>query len=181
MKLSNPDAILIGAFYSNGMSSIAFGSFVNIEGSPRTNNINWSDQFAPLGAVSYDLANARWYRDGDVIRGKFRIRTVTAPSIDARLTIPTNLTMDTTNLTGGSQNLIGMIEKLPNAASAVTSENVALAFISTYPNQMYVTRFRGGGQVTQVGWDSAGVANDVYVGSFEFPITGWSSTPLKDL
>lgn len=35
-KVSNPNATLVGAFYSNGLASVAFGAFVNIEGIPTT-------------------------------------------------------------------------------------------------------------------------------------------------
>jgi hypothetical protein len=37
-RVSFPDAVLVGAFYSNGLVSVGFGSFVNIEGVPSTNN-----------------------------------------------------------------------------------------------------------------------------------------------
>lgn len=35
-RATNPNAILVGAFYSNGLASVAFGAFVNIEGVPNT-------------------------------------------------------------------------------------------------------------------------------------------------
>lgn len=37
-RVSYPEAILVGAFYANGLSPVAFGSFVNIEGIPTTAN-----------------------------------------------------------------------------------------------------------------------------------------------
>jgi hypothetical protein len=36
--VSFPDTVLVGAFYSNGLASVSFGSFVNIEGTPATQN-----------------------------------------------------------------------------------------------------------------------------------------------
>ena len=58
---------LVGSFYSNGLASVAFGSFVNIVGTPQTQQpIDYTPTLVGSGGAITNVGNliGQWQRDG---------------------------------------------------------------------------------------------------------------------
>lgn len=85
--LSNPTEKLVGAFYSNGAVSVAFGSFVNIYGPPRSESIPYvpatTQGFGSVGSLT-----CHWSRNGDMLYHRSTFVTGTVVGSEARLGIP---------------------------------------------------------------------------------------------
>lgn len=93
-KLSNPTAKLVAAFYSNGLGSVEFGSFVTIDGVPTTlNQIQFSVSPAFSGSNgTATMANSvmEYHKKGNdiFIRAQLRVTKGTASGSLAATGIP---------------------------------------------------------------------------------------------
>lgn len=155
---------LVGAFYSNGITgSIAFGSFVNIEGAPETTNIPYTPITTALGAVS--AINMTWKREGShsLIVGRFTNGTV--DGTQANVGLPTNLASALTDYF-----VVGNYGHQGSATGKeVVYHPINLAFAFGMSNwQIFAT----GTQMATAGFTSLNAT---------VPITGWDVTQLKDL
>lgn len=154
---------LVGAFYSNGLNSVAFGSFITIEGTPTSSDIFYTPIFTGLGvAVPIYIA---WKRVGQDIKILGRVTNGTVTGGTAGVSLPANLTCSTATevVCGifGSQGSVG---------------NGALVFSTTDGGLHFGT---GNWQVLATGTQMATGGFTSFEGTL--PITGWSSVPLKDL
>lgn len=83
---------LVGAFYSNGASSVAFGSFVGIEGTPESDWITFDPTGTWVANTSYF---GRWKRTGTNLELQFRVSTSGAPTAASLvINFPTNLSVE---------------------------------------------------------------------------------------
>lgn len=181
-RSSNPTAILVGAFQSNGLSSVAFGAFINIEGAPRSNPI----PFLPTGSwVSNTTYTGQYFIDGDYAEFEFNVALSGAPTATALL-LNLPMTVDEnkfTNPTGTA---------LPNygIANALCGGNLQGA---VYPTRNGATQLSvwsipqtsgAGHNTTQVSSTNPAtfVNTDwVNVKRVRLPISGFTNQPLKDL
>lgn len=170
-RVSFPEAILVGAFYSNGLTSVAFGSFINIEGIPSTtNDIAFNAVTQGFGTISSEVSN--WSRTGLnlFINTKFTAGTVTATQ--ARFNFPGAITASPlTPVLGAAGNHIN--------SNASTTDGMA---VLKEPNVGYFTFSRQSSGAFNAANGSA-IFNNGEAQSF-FAIVAiqqWSNTPLKDL
>lgn len=155
---------LVGAFYSNGVTgSIAFGSFVNIEGAPVSSRISYTPVFTSLGTPT--AVDIGWIRNGSSIQIQGRLTNGTVDGGQASVGLPTNIASSLTNYL--------VVGDYGHQGSANGNEmvyhiiNLNLVFgLSNWQT------FATGTQLVTTGFTSLNVS---------LPISGWSSTPLKDL
>lgn len=179
---------LVGAFYSNGLSSVGFGSFVNIEGRPETELIPFT---AIIKGVTSDpteggsVVKESWFtRDGKDTIVKFSYTQATggtAGSGQYYVPPPENLTIDSSVETTVSEQASRVRGSCAIASNGNERHGPALIDVDNGGVQLYT------GNETNVLnlWSSSvtSLANDNLDVSFiiRIPITEWSNTPLKDL
>ncbi len=155
---------LVGAFYSNGVTgSIAFGSFVNIDGPQKTNNIPYLPSFVNLGTVTG--VDIRWSRDASILRieGRFTSGTVSAGS--ATISLPDSFIGSPTNAF---------------ICGDYGTQGTTTGSATVYNNATNVLFFG------MANWGVAATGSQVATGGFNsfnasIPITGWDNTQIRDL
>jgi hypothetical protein len=82
---------LVGSYYSNGLSPIGFGSFVNIEGVPKTGSI----EYIPSCTLNTNISsgpNGYWERDGKFIHIRNHLVLSGTPNnVQVEWGVPSNL------------------------------------------------------------------------------------------
>ena len=199
-RASFPEAILIGAFYANGLSSVAFGSFVNIEGEPSS---DWWDARTDIGAnfltgasgnPSYGTTTTNIYkirREGNRILGYWRYRQTGAGGGGSGNYYIKQLfpAIDTYYRADNSQIYVGKVGEFHG--KEVTSGAYLVStymFVAPSPNQDKLqVRIAGvvSGSTLEGDWGSAihhlAVANISYGFDYDYVTSSFSLTPLKDL
>lgn len=171
---------LVGAFYANGMSPVAFGALVNIDGPIVTDDINYTPTFVNLTVPTVNVA--RWRRVGQQLEAVGNLTATAQGSAPYAISIPQNLSLDSTKLinnsVSGAGNLVGI---LGNASATVDGGELVTAPATSLSN-IYIASFYSSTNIHLV--PNSGVGLDLNVVStynFTVPISNWSNTPLKDL
>ena len=167
---------LIGAFYANGMTSVGFGSFVNIIGQPETDMMPYVPVLSWVSNVNTPSGN--WKRIGDKHMQNAYFNIV-GPMSATTLTVapPTNLLWDTNKIsTGaaytGTNGVWGAVRAGVTVQSGVVgvvgnnSTNWLVNNVNAYVNNTNPNTWGNG---------------DNFSCDFSSPIAGWSNTQLKDL
>lgn len=178
-RLSFSDAVLIGAFYANGLSSVGFGSFVSIEGTPQSEVFN----FQGSGNWTNTLYTSRLKRNGDKAEIEYTLAFIGVPASGIlAVNLPTNLTMvnnklsSTTgfnfdsNIDGKAKMLVGSAYEGLVLRNSDTS--VVLSYLDVDANEAFVTPTLPGSFST--------TGHYIHI-TANIPISGWSNKPLKDL
>lgn len=187
--ITNPTAKLVTAFYSNGgaynlATPIELGSFVNIEGVPKTRQVKyWGEQsgFGPT-AEFYN-----WERLGDRVRITAHITVGGSVSAASTWKIPSNIlyspsTIDGTGFNGGFPD-VGRCSYDPQNGNITTGVCLLISNADRRINSYSQSQVAGFG----FQWGNTNPNNAVwqlghqYDAVVEYPVGGWSNTPLKDL
>ena len=185
---------LVGSLYSNGLSSVGFGAFVNIKGSPETTE--WrADDSLNNGLIGFGVtsqAHLTLYRSGGVLKGVFHFKAGTVNASDARFSLE-NLVPDVNRVLADAdvsarKSSYGWAVG-GNASGSGPFAPAELQFLlfynGTYPTSISMTdgfqSSGGDGFPRQVGGDTVLGSNASMQGEFEIPITGWSSVAIEDL
>lgn len=191
---------LVGSFYANGASSVAFGSFVNINESPKTDLMSGGlitiSAFvaAPTkGTTTFDII--RWARSGDsaTIRAEYKQTSGGAltGSGDYFYSLPNGMQFDTSKVslynpgtvsTGLLVSPVGL--GTVQIADGTTQWGVGqvIPYNST-SFRLYIINTNG--TTTNRGMNGTTYFNLAGTMEFSFdfqaPISGWSNVPIKDL
>lgn len=173
---------LVGSFYSNGLSPVAFGSFVNIEGVPTS---DWQSNI-PTGTWTTNTTySGKWRRLGDSAHYTIKVATSGAPnSTDLYVDMPSGQVIDYNKHTSspgtGYYGTAWLRDAGVNGYTAtlfgVDSNTVAVYTVKadgTYAAAGTV----GVNPTSPFTW---GINDEVYV-EFTVPISGWSNIAIKDL
>lgn len=179
---------LVGAFYSDGMSPVAFGSFVNIEGVPSTSYISYQPVWASSGTQP-TLGNG-------TLTGKFKIWGDTQ-----EVHFELNGGSTTSAGTGGYTMSLPLATDAAKMAVANPTSTILSLVNSQYGNQrvqiltynnptsvlfFLMTDAGGAGNIDFGGQLTATspttFANGHKLGArFQLPVAGITNIPLKDL
>lgn len=173
---------LVGAFYSNGLNSVGFGSFVNIRGVPKSGPVAHNGS---SNLPNFSVNRCFWSRNGDLMQYEWGGSFTGTPAAGTQVQFytPFNVLSNTVgsddgegvtglaNCTDGGQQNYGpfQIRKLGPATFGVYYLNVA----GTYFNGSTITT------TNNVFAMSTGDA--VSARLHDLPISGWAITPLEDL
>lgn len=197
---------LVGAFYSDGQTSVGFGSFVTIDGIPTTTSIVTSNltAAATAGTTTYSSASGtgklnenntwEWSRVGSRLIGGCRVYgalTSTGSGSGAYLwPLPAGFSMQSSYHIGSGGAFphraipSGSGRALNNSLSNVWGVTHPMGFDATRFQQFWTANISSQPDLRFVGPGSIG-ANASGFWDFSFkvdvPIIGWSDTPLKDL
>lgn len=174
---------LVGAFYSNGVGSIAFGGFVTIEGTPTSEVISYT----PTGNFTSNVGYVgRWQRIGKTLLGSIDMTFsgVPSPSGPTNFSMPANQQIDLTGLANGGNGdrvLVGQANFFDNGAAnywgriGISSSTILLI---GYVNASGTFGVNGNGtETTPFTLNNT----DSISAQITVPALGWSTTPLKDL
>lgn len=192
-RVSFIDAVLVGAFYSNGLTSVAYGDFVNIENTPKCGPIESTLIITDQNGVNVlsstpIFKKSLWTRDGEFLSGRFSYYHTTSTGIAGTGTyffVQPFTFSDATKLVPGGGNSGTPYGDVRGDIGATSISSWALQPTANTPNLQAGPRL------------SDGVTTAVFIGASSFsmntsnlglsgafggiPITGWSKTPLKDL
>lgn len=162
--------VLVGAFYSNGIGSPAFGAFVNIDGIPACEGI----QFTPTNPTNATVGRAMWGRIGNKVKvnNGFQYTNTGSTTFAKNQILPTSLqTVDTTPL---GYYLSGVNRSVVGFATGVDVGTNGYPATVIYDHSadnffIYISTAFAIGNTDVIGMDLA------------IPIAGLSNTPLKDL
>jgi len=177
---------LVGAFYSNGLTSVVFGSFVNIEGTPITSVISHKAVFGGCGTITSDEGTF-YFRNGDIIEAWGTAVTGTCDGNPFTFQLPGSLTFDSAKLaTTPDTNRLGFLERIDGTVAnqwptLTNGPWVLFSDTATSANKVYLS-------VDSLGSRFAKNSATVLIGNtkrfhfwFRGPITDWSNTPLRFL
>ena len=180
---------LVASYYTNGMSPVAFGSFINIEGVPETGEITWvcsptiSGGTSPTkGTTSVD--RAVYIRRGKTLFARHEYNQSSAGTAGSggdgiyRWNLP-GITLDSTNMTVSGGN-----GRQANNTCFLYNGVVLGAFGTIQPGPdgvSFVYVAVNTAQRQGSGYYAINQADSLQGCSFEFPVSGWSNTPIKDL
>lgn len=186
-RASFPEAILVGAFYADGMSPVAFGSFVNIEGVPETSSVPYLPVLEATGTNpnlgSTGVREGFWVRKGSRIHLDLRFVAsgtgITAGSGSYRTIVPFSF---------GSNNL--------GVTGQYVTAQVGRSFGTVPSTAVNLTAFRSGSYIYWYQSDG-GIGNGEFSTSIpasaftasgnslttkaDYEAASLSNTPLKDL
>ncbi len=184
---------LVGAMYSNGITTPVFGSFVNIDGKPCSDFIDYTFTIVDAGlnnviSASPITAVAKFARDGNQIQihwAYYQTGVVGSAGSGAyQLGTPAGLTA-APNLSPGAGNTNS------HYGTAMGDIGGSLPSIFNCEPLQSSARFRvqnrvAEGSTSTAGFSSSGAypmntANLGITGWLKYPVTQWSNTPLKDL
>ena len=179
---------LIGSLYANGLTSVAFGSFVNIKGAPNSEATPYNLSITGVsvnptkgGTIITDLAN--WKRDGshaDITYSYYHTSAGTTGTGIYLFSLP-GLSIDSSKIkvvADANQSNCGTC----NGYSAVT--NVVAGTV--YPYSATQLGIQMGNELLAIGpvastFMTLANVTAVYNFSARVPIVGWSNTPIEDL
>lgn len=172
---------LVGAFYSDGLVSPSFGSFVNISGTPRTET---PISFIQTGAWSGNIVyNAKWTRAANIFQASvvwvIQGGAPTPAATNQNLAINPAFPLDLAKFTSGAGPIRVATATLVDAG---LREYLGGAFVSNTVVQVLAQNSGGGGsgnvfQDNPFTWGSGDEGRITY----EYPTTAFNSTQLKDL
>lgn len=175
---------LIGAFYSNGLVSVAFGSFVSIDGRPVSSAWAVDPQMGSTQSSGTLMttgtggdAQCRAQRDGDKVRLYYYIGRGTSGGTTGTgnpylFPLPTNLASGGSLWIGDGAGYFAAINGYQTLTAISFGTGVGLMIEG---NGSYV-----GQNVPTANWWTA-LANTFLIIDVYIPIAGWSNTPIKDL
>lgn len=186
---------LVGAFYSDGATgSVAFGSFVNIEGIPSTDLITFTPVLRAAANLvtmgSGSISTGRWYRRGEQIHCEVQFVSGSSAStgvgsFNSSVPFPFNHSKMRPD-TGSIASTLGAALGTSGAPAASTGFNPTPNYISAQDRIYWYQGDAGIGnsQVSDAtpgsGWFT-GAAGRILTAIVEYPVSGWSNTPIKDL
>ena len=190
-RASYSDAVLIGAYYSNGLSTPSFGSFVDIEGPMETDSIPFdmtiegSISNPAKGTISPGYDNAYWCRKGSKIQIRYDFYNAggagSAGSGTYLFSIPSNLVYDTNRgIVPGN-----LVQPVVGYAEANNGGSNGTGHVIVYDGSgtKLILAITGASQpqATIIGQPHYNLAQ-VTTYSFEatFHIVGWDIKPIKD-
>lgn len=174
---------LVGAFYSNGNSSVGFGSFVNIEGSPESESITCNALVigASFGTVTSPAVYFRRKGDKLEVWGTATSGTMNSTS-GPYVQTPGTLAVDFNKIAANVR--VGIIQMMEP-----TGVNTQIPNVNYGPAALWVD-----GSITTQVFASNHIQNntfDKFINSsgnvskftfqYEVPISGWTTTPLRNL
>jgi len=127
---------LVGAFYSNGMSPVAFGTFIGINNTKITSNfisfdgniVGTSSGTLNVGTGGGAQKTMEWSRDGDEIVMRYKVQVGTAGTVDVvggyLMPFPTN----TPNNNHASYDAVGYGEVTVNASAGSAGRLIGKIF-----------------------------------------------------
>ena len=179
---------LVGAFYSNGLASVAFGSFVTIDGVPTSGEILHNCIPTIPGGTNPTKGTTSTDRFVYVRRGNIAFcrheYIQTAPGTAGSggngqyyWSLPFNIDTNNFGLAGGNGYQV-------NGNTFIFNNSVSGFYGAIQPqdvagNFRYITTTAANIQGT--GSYALNVSGHQQGARFEFPVTGWLNTPLKDL
>jgi hypothetical protein len=179
---------LVGSYMTNGQSSVAFGSFLNIVGTPISEQILDELLFNSTDAANMNahFNRASWYyRNGNVIQYHFSVRANQLPTATGSfgLAAPVNINFKATPLASGGAHGFGLgLVGINDAGATNSTGGVSLNGETQFllqSNQTLSGGTLGTRIVTNSEFDWA--LGDSLSGSFSVPVANWSSTPIEDL
>lgn len=179
--------ILIGSFYSNGLSSVSFGSFINIDGIPKTANavvtqVTWSiTGFSIQPVLTWERNGRTWafttgfQKDGSAGVGAVGLKLDLPANIPNTITPSSTLNTanELTQINGGN---IGFITF--SSLTGAVADWTAVEMYSITNGFNFLTQPTGTGSLQ----NTSVLANSIAQGFLRpTPMSGWLDTPLKDL
>lgn len=165
---------LVGAFYSNGIGTIAFGSFIkDITSVPRTSDITFDVNINSQGFGTLNPMLMAWSRFGDRFRAHGVMHVGTRTAVEGRFGMPFPIL----TISGSTNQYCGTV-----AYGANTS--VTYGLIATTGNSYVVPTFNSSGAS---GMNTGIIATSIFTDGvklspfWEIPIQGWANTPIVDL
>lgn len=174
---------LVGCFYSNGLVSVGFGSFVNISGNPETISPipylpNWT-----ASSVNPSIGNGNiygfWTRSGRLYSGKAQVRygsTTTTGTGVHELSIPFSIASITGGVNSGQSMGFGAFYNDQNTANHRVGVIQPGNFINTF--QLYINATGQFGSWTA---GLGGVGDQLNMRFEDIFVAEFSSTPIEDL
>lgn len=179
-RAANVGALLVTAYYSNGATTPAFGSFVTIEGAPRT-SAPITAQLTATNLSGFTVAPvASWSRNGNEFDMQFGFTKDGSAGSGGTLLLsfPTNIVANSSAgaATAGSNAIRGAASTYAITLSGLYDRMVGV-IVSSDTAINFIKASSGTG-INGSDVQSAGGMNGHIYG---VPVTAWSSTPLKDL
>lgn len=168
--------VLVGAFYSNGLSSVGFGAFIkDVNSPPQSETWDWLPTGAWTGNVTY---TGKALRNKEFIELTVVMTCSAAPSPNVQQSFnnPTNITMDTTKANGSNFYAAGVGTCQD---SGVNSRGCIMQSLGGIIYPYWINSITIDGVVLTLPFTWG--AGDVITANYKFPVTGWTATPLKDL
>lgn len=172
---------LVGAFYANGLASVAFGSFVNIYGTPSTELIDYiSTITVDSGSITNYTHTAKFRRFGEKCNFSMVINFSAPSAVFYGLTCsgPTQF------IPNNSKNINSSIGKLSALDNGIAwyvggvmlgaGVNVSLYWVNSSATPAIFNNFANNSPIIFDSLDSIQM-------EAEYNITGWSNTQLADL
>lgn len=174
---------LVGAFYANAMSPVAFGSFINIQGAPVSLE-EWNQDITTgttgFGTISGTIA-MRLRRNGNQLISSTFFITGTTQAVTASIPL-VNMTIDSAKLTASTTTA----QQSPKVGSfgnnAIDANGWALAATATDATKIYFgDNFSQVNNITPSLGTQVVVSGEEMSSDFTVPIVGWNTTALEDL
>lgn len=191
-KASTPLSELVGAFYSNGLTSVAWGSFVNIVGTPQTiatipTNISITGTGGTPVPNGSALISASWGRWGDRFSLGYLLQQTGGGTIGGGTYI-WNLpfSMETTNRSLGPYSTYRVGNgKITSNGSNAGNPTAILTVLANSPTQVFMNYLQTSIENTaNVGAAAYPMTSSNFAITFSIDnvaISGWANTSLKDL
>lgn len=188
IRNSFPDAVLVGAFYSNGMTTPVFGSFVNIEGIPTTARPVSSNLTMDAG-TPFTRTNIVWSRKGRDFHATISALKDGTAGVGAtpfEITLPLNLpnfanpssspgpNVEIAQENGGNLGFLTGTQ-IGGVADWIQMEIYVVSLTNIF---RLLAQPAGTGTIVKTAI-AAGATLQGFV--TPIPLSGWDSTPLKDL
>jgi hypothetical protein len=167
---------LVASLYSNGLSSVGFGSFVNIVGTPSSSLIDFDTTSTFVSNIGYDAA---WLRDGKYIKALIRATFTGTPNNPANtiFQLPNGLSIDISNVIPdivGSGRLVSGGIGYSGRVQYVSNTSVSLESMNASATHVVGNNLTGTSPATIIN------GNFIHV-NIDCAIQGWSNTAIEDL
>lgn len=174
---------LVGAFYSNGLTSVDFGAFVSIEGAPTSEWFSTTNSMLPsvgaFGSPSAQYSHAM--RDGDSFRFRGNFTAGTTAGADAILTLPTTTPISATKMTVAvNKQFLGEAKPIV-AAGTNTYSPQAIFYDGSTTTLVYITDSIASQTYTKRTGTQVLATGNAMTYDFSVPIQNLSIRPLRDL
>ncbi len=196
-RVTFPEAIIVGAFYSDGYSPVAFGAFVNVEGPPScsmfdSQRVVIDGTGGPPTKPTSAVDRISWGRNGGfmTLKWEYKHDAITGGAIGSGFLLPrmpTNLKINTAvmaDATTVSEIANERIHATLTTGYITNESTVGHMAIIVYDEDHFTTE--GNGNFSTIDpWSSTFYdlqqANVGFGFIVTVPIQGWTSTALKDL